>query len=318
MNADRKEEFIKSLNYSESSEKIVKRLFKKIQEVESVYNKDIAEMSLEELVQCVGKICGVKTNTVAKAVGHIRAYAAWCINNGFPANKDILTFKNYNDVRAYEFSKSMVCSPLDLKQKLNQIYYPPEYKTTHCVSRTYFWLLFMGLLPEECIKIQTTDVNLEAREIVFSGIHYKIYIESVEDFKVCCNETELIAKVRLSLSRFKDKKRKRLEGSTQLLRLGDVATVKKMELKACRTYKENYVGEGNYCNLTSKRTLESGMYYRAYVKEVSGNFNVCNFLASDIEKNMPIGGVKPSAPITDRVEEFKKEYNFWKQVFNLE
>lgn len=304
MNEDRKEQFINSLNYIESSRVIIKRLFNRIRDFETVYDKDLAEMSLSELSRTLYEVAGLTRGNTTKTMGHIRQYVTWCMDNGFLVNKNILTFREYDTIQTERFRKHMVSSPLNLKQRLGEIYFPPEYKTTHCIPRTYLWLLFMGLTPEESVKVQSTDVDLEKQVLVFNNNSYKIFVESLEDFRVCCQETELIAKVRLNLSQFKDKRRKRLDGSLQLLRLQSISTVKKMETKISSVYKEKYI-KTDACNLTSKKVFNSGVMYKAYLQELEGRLNINEFLKQYLGTDV-------------NVLDFPMHYEIWKRAFDLD
>ena len=80
-NAELKELFLGSIA-NENSYKAYLRIFKSIENMEIMFNKDICEMSVDDIITVLDLKTGTRSNTIIQTISLLKSYVDWCIQTG--------------------------------------------------------------------------------------------------------------------------------------------------------------------------------------------------------------------------------------------
>lgn len=154
---------------------------------EHIADKDLCELPLEVLQPMMNESFGARTRTVDSTIAFIRAYVAWCKEQGYSTCDDAYQLKTEMDEK---FKRMMIGSPLHLEHILNTAFEPVASETVDCLYRCYLWMAFAGLEEAETVEVTVDEIDFDTMTIEHGGKSYEIYREAVPVFKMACEATQ--------------------------------------------------------------------------------------------------------------------------------
>lgn len=302
MNEDRKLIFIKECYHGKADRYI--SVFKSLRDCEAFYNKDLCELSVEQLMPFLNKILVNTYATNTTKISILNKYYKYCYKHGYPNALDTqLIFSYYGD--NYDgIINSTVSSPTELNIILNEIFADVEDGEFSNILRTSCWLLYSGLELEEAINVRVQDVCLDKGYIMYNGVMYPIYKDSIDAIKFCIDSQEICVK-----AAGRKYKKKRIESDLLLRSFNEINEKKIRDSIGKHGKAANVDGRCNK-KLTCNSIYKSGLFFRAYNRnDSSANIDIKPF-----ETCM-------SAPrYADRAayqhnRDLKVEYAKWKKCF---
>lgn len=302
MNEDRKLAFINDC-YCGKIDRYVS-VFKSLCDCEAFYNKDLCELSEEQILPFLNEILVNTYATNTTKISILNKYYKYCYKNGFPNALNTQIVFSYHGDNCEGIINSMVSSPEELNNILNEIFADVQEGEFSNILRTGCWLLYSGLELEEAINVRVQDVNLDKGCIIYNGITYPIYNNSIDVVRFCIDNSEIYVKVTN-----RKYKKKRIESDLLLRSFSEINT-KKIRDSIGKHVK--HANEDGRCNkkLTCRSIYKSGLFFRAYNR----NDNSSSIDVKPFEKCI-------TAPkFADRVayqhnRDLKIEYTKWKKCF---
>lgn len=258
----------------------------------------------------------------------LRDYCKWCMLEGY---KNV----SYNLIRlkppAVERIKTLtVPNPQQLQIHLDSFLDPENKHTMHMVYRAYYWLAFSGVMEEYAMKICQANVDLENKLISYEDYVWPICEDGFNSIKFCTESNT----INVYRGRY-------TENGTVLFRTHDVddKTGTEFILRGIEstTDRNNYYLDKNFSSkqgkairegktsykLSYSRVWNSGIYYRAYLKEVAGvkpDFTVAakqtfSRTVREVKRFKPGGATHERLSIIKK--QIERDYIRWKLAHNL-
>ena len=188
-NNDLKEKYIQTIK-SESSVNNHIRIFKKVSEFETKYNKDVYTMSKEELSEVVNELSVIRSGEDNKGyrIQCLENYIMWCVNNNIEgATENILDIAvdPNNKIR-----QSMIKNPSQLNIILDVLFNPVHKNTIDNIYRGAIWLIYSGINKSDINSLTSNNINFDKKEIHFNQNIYRMFEESEDSIRSCIDMTE--------------------------------------------------------------------------------------------------------------------------------
>lgn len=330
-NEERKNQFINSITKSEDFARTIRSIFKRTEAYEMLHKSDLCELNTEILTKAVSTATNVgnpRTNNIYKSI--VKEYLDWCVENGF--SSEVTEFENDFTV----LNTLLTRSPKHLKTCLDK--FLPILKdreaqingTFNCLYRTYCWLAFMGIPREDAEVLRCSNVNLEDKVIGYRGQGFEIYDMSLFDIEKCLKSKEFFQK------RIEEKTKKtygtlipRAKNTYFLRGRKDEKPSADIVPNVLRrvSYEDNkdFFETEEEFKKAKKRFIysnlyNSGVYYRAYLDELSGekaNFSeLADFWAARTCSKKEEAKYKQQK--ANYYYKFKHGYEDWKKAFGLD
>lgn len=307
-NKEQKEKFIAFLTESENLKKALRIMFDRTEKFEQRYEHDLCEMTDDELQQTVDDVFGVSTVSKRARLSNIREYVRWCRVNSAENVTDAVD--RINIAGMGKFKRQMTASPMHLQKCLDIAYTPESMETVDNIYRGYLWLGFMGFPEAEIINLTRHNLDFSDMTMSYGGKIYPIYAESVPALRNCADLKEFnyyhetpayVSK----LYRY---------ASNGLIRgiKGDFNPLT-MRSKINKKVREFAETDTPIFQLSYKRLVTSGLFYRLYSAERAGIVNSARHYLTDYFAERDI--LPTSVDMMTR--EYIKDYERWKLAFGV-
>lgn len=310
-NSDRKQRFIDGYYRTLNTRNMIETIFNRIEVFERKLGKDLCAFSMEEIANMVSELTTAKATTASGIISYIRAYAKWCMEQGFP--DATLVLRRLKPDLTDAIRRRRVQGPLQLQRFLNACFPPEEAETADLVSRGFAWLAYIGVPGSDITGILVDDVDLSDWYVYIGDNRYQIPAEARNVFQ----KLATLDSFNYTHSGYGTIRRKRIDNS-YLLRTFK-GTVNRRVLDNALSDCVNKANEEGKTDLRMNYTdlFRSGLYYRMYQEEcVSPPISFQRY-ASVISQSTR-GKQLPSASQRIVMERnLKKDYADWKKVFNL-
>lgn len=162
--------------------------------IESVYHKDLCQLSYDEAVEGLSRLPNLNAMTLRKALTVARGYCKYCIDNGEFKGKAINSFKDISieDVPIDTWVlKHIAKDPMDLVFRIQNII-PINCGYIAPIALVLAWMKFS---LDECIRIKIKDVNIFDKTICGISIPEAMVPIVVSYTNVSCdNESNFLLK----------------------------------------------------------------------------------------------------------------------------
>ena len=306
-NQELKDKFLSTIT-SNSSLGGIKSLFNRSEEYENKFNTDLYNMSKEQLLETLESISGVRMASQRNVIGYVRRYADWLSNSmGIETSRAAWEINKLGDSRLKE---TMISSPESLQSLLDVFLDKTEFATKHCVYRCAWWLMFIGIMPEDINNVQKKDIDLNNKIIYFNNRQYKIYDEAIGAFKMCINSKSFYVthpkyKMPTLIDRVGD-------GLLDSVRSVVTARVAYREIKKVVSNSKSTV----QFKLTLDSTWISGEFYRMKIAEDSGfNVDFSGLVDCTYKKVDSTDAIREAQVRKELANRYMRDYLSWKEVF---
>ena len=198
-NEERKLDFLRETR--QSSEYGIS-VFSATEEAERLANKDLCELTSDEIQTLFDRHFGVRKRATDSAIALMQSYVKWCEDNGYSVSDGAF---NLDIDMSAKIRRTMVMSPYDLGQILNETFDPVAEKTVDCLYRCFLWMAFIGIKDATAIDLKVSQVDLDMMMIHLGDRDFDIYGEAIPSLRVACEATEFTykhAKYTTTRSRF--------------------------------------------------------------------------------------------------------------------
>lgn len=321
-NADRKNRFIAESGIS-SKTGWAESVFNNTAIVESKLDKDIAEMTADEVGMAIISNDVMSATTTTNRIPLIVRYKKWCADQGF---KSVLIQSGDVQVDVSDGIRStMVYSPSRLLEILEQAFPDDGRKNTpRCVYRSYMWFAFSGLRPVEAVDVRIRDVDLRRRLVSYNHRWYRIFEQSIPDIRTAC-ELTVFEKPTPKGNKIMVRPR---EDSDRVLRGWSHSSGQRSPehyvRHTLRTTIQSAFDEAGLKGVSAQKVRKSGIFYDMLGREMKGlDVKVAFYtLASDdfeLDHRGVEVGLRQKHKAVHRVQlMYEKDFQWWKRAFREE
>lgn len=322
-NAKQKEQFLSTIS-NENTYKTYITSFNKVEEVETTLGKDVADMSLEEVLTVLDVSSGKSVFSARTHRSLLEKYVDWCIRNG----KSVLGENNFSKISSnaidtsQSFRESHVGSGEEMEEIFKNSLYAEQYfneSEMDDIRELVVRLLYEGMERGEIQALEICHIDFDNHMIhspLYDCIDYQVSDRILELAKKCYEMTEIgfargnnsVAKLQLCQNdhiirpRVSKYRPKDYDGGVS----------NNFIWKKVNEINTRYAEEtGNYKNLTESTVADSKKYYDYYKSGESDEF--IDGLKVDIKLRKP---KKTDAQLSRDIMGFKNDYQTWKKVFH--
>ena len=196
-NAEQKEQFLNTI-VKDNSYRSYESAFNKSERYENLMEKDVADMTLQEVILLLDSIAGKSAQSIANCRSLLSNYVDWCIRNG----KSIFTENNFSKFsytlidKQQTFRTDYVGSEEELREMI-KIAFPKNYdynQEIYEMREAILWLTFYGLDCDEIRSLKKTDIdaeNLIVKSPLYENIIYKFDKDFIDMLERICEIKEI-------------------------------------------------------------------------------------------------------------------------------
>ena len=187
----------------------------------------------------------------------LRDYLDWCIENVPGTTKE---FGNLQFNPTEQRKKIYVMNPAELNETLNKVLSPVSDEGFNLIIRGAIWLVFMGVRPDDIVKIKKSDYDPVSRVINFEGVVFEVFPVACEVFDKLSSLEELNYTNSNALYQGKTIKRKRAERDEILTGFRGISDKSLYMIEFRRRCDTNKIE----CEWSYTSIFNSGSFFRAY------------------------------------------------------
>ena len=314
-NEDIKKKFVRYYTTSINTAKVCESIFNQFEPYECEWGADLCTRNAEELQPIIDNIAGLRARSRFSKLIMLKDYVKWCINiaNVPDACDGMLQI---NTVGLDRVRQRTVASPLHLQKYLDSICSPECDKTTDNIYRCYYWLAYGGADEEDILRIKCSDVDFSNMVVHYKNMEIPIYREAITAFKNCVELTQFVYNhPNYTKTVWKD----RVDGD--LLVRGVRANLSLYSLRAEISRRAKLHEKETGIRLSYYRTWISGVFYRAYERELIGETpDFTDVAASRMEgKTYKLDSGRNTQESKRRkvVRDYQEDYQRWKLAFKI-
>lgn len=312
-----KMKFIDEYTDSVSTSKVCKTIFNALETYEDGWGADLCTRSTEELQPVVDNIVGFRTRSKWMRLIILKDYVKWCIGTDVPNACDGML--GVTSIGLDKLRRQTVANPLHLQEYLDVIFNTKESEqTTENIYRCFYWLAYGGVFEKDILSIKCSDVDLQNMIVHYKDTVIPIYREAIPTFKNCVELTQFAFKhPGYSKIIWKD----RAPGDTLVRGIRSVPSLESIRVELSRrSYKKRKDKETDL-KLSYYRIWISGIFYRAYEREIFGeepNFDwVVSQQMEGKNYKLDSGRNTPDAKKRQLIRDFKEDYLRWKLAYKI-
>lgn len=314
-NEELKRQFVRSYTTSINTAKVCESVFNQFEPYECVWDADLCTRGAEELQPIVDTIVGLRARSRYSRLIMLKDYVKWCIGvANVPNACDGML--QINTLGLDKIRQQTIASPLHLQKYLNAICSPEKEQNIDNIYRCYYWLAFGGVAEEDILEIKCSDVDLGNMVVHYKDTEIPIYREAIAAFKNCVELTSFVYNhPNYTKTVWKD----RVEGD--LLLRGVKANLSLYPLRAELSRRAKLHEEETGIRLSYFRTWISGVFYRAYERELIGETpDFTDVAAARMEgKTYKLDSGRNTQESKRRkvVKDYQEDYQRWKLAFKI-
>lgn len=316
-NEQQKQEYIE---YDSLNAQCIRFYFERIGEIELLYQKDIADMSVKELVTTLSSLNVRTISSRRHLISIVKGYIEWAIHNRKTNNDNKIENIKPDDIGSqYAITTQMLKSPEQVEEILNVAYVKgySDKENRAVRDKLIYWLLYSGMTIEELELLKKTDIDYEKKTIIspiFENIAYDIDDNIMSLWEKCCKITHIekihggsysIANCKLVES---DYLFRPVAGQTVEEKSFGKGSIVPIIYKIYNIYFEE---TGNYIKVSPINIKISGIYYKLYLLEKEGTKITSNIII----KYFNITGYKTKKVLLAKVRKYVVDYANWKEGF---
>lgn len=314
-NEELKRQFIKTYTKADSVIRLCESVFNAFEDSENQWGADLCTRTADELRPVISKIVGFRVRSKWTRLMILKDYVRWCIALGIPDAKDAML--GITDVGIEKVKTQTIPNPKSLQKFLDAICMPEDSKTTDNTIRCYFWLAYAGMSEEDIFNVKCCDVDFDNMEVRYKKRDktVPIYKESLKAFRNC---VELDNFVYLHPNIPEPKLRPRIDGDLLLRGIRAQFTKNYIRVEMSRRAKEHV--DDTALRLSYFRVWISGVFYRAYEAELSGEVADFSSIAADQMEGktykLDSGRNTIHAKHRQLTRDYEEDYERWKLAWH--
>jgi len=319
-NEETKKEYI---DFEKKNPEAMRRYFQRISEKENEYNKDIYDMTKEELTDTITSLNIRREVSQSHFISLMRGYITWAKLYGKTNNENHINNITPESISSHEAIKNqMLKNPEHLQEILDNYMDFVDYENRSKRDSLIFWLLYSGLELEEIQVLKKDDLNFES-EIITTKDGKKINIDDkiVELWRHCSRmgyveKKNTRAEFAFKKSNVSEYIKCNLEENNYLFRptvknksTSDVIPLTTLRGIICNLFRDED-DNSNEIKLSPINIKNSGIFYRLSLLESSGVKITLEIIA---EKFYIDYKNKLELPLKTR--KWRIDYDDWKRAF---
>jgi hypothetical protein len=254
----------------------LKNQFLKLSKYEQRYEKDLCEMSMEELQSALTSLNIVSHQARLNYKSMINAYIDWCIKTNKTSRQTnplrLLSAKDIASKNAYE--SRMIKSPEQVRELL-EIAYPDrvEYPNRTLSSELIFWLFYSGVSRKDIHLLKKDSIDYDKCCIISPTQNNKIY-NVFSDVVPLWKNYILVDCLEVQQDRFERTVYKPLQMNEYLFRQHTSKASPNMsydyfKFNILKTFKQYQEETDIYLLVSIHNIIQSGYFYRLYTSQQS-------------------------------------------------
>ena len=317
-NEELKIKFVRSYTTSVSMAKLCETIFNKVGQYEERWGEDVCTRTADELQPMIDNIVGFRSRSKWSTLIVLKDYVKWCLGTNVPNACDGML--KINTVGLDNVRTQMVSIPKHLQRYLDEIYDPESDQSTDNIYRCFFWLAYSGMKETDILEVKCSEVDFASLTVRHNGEEYEIYREAISAFKNCAELNSFVYNHPLySASRTVWKPR--AEGDTLVRGIRSTSSLNAMRMTLSRKAKEALDNGKTTQRLSYYRVYLSGLFYRMYEREKSGE--TVDFTADALkfmegrEYQFDKGCKNEAIKKREIAKDYLEDYQRWKLAFFL-
>lgn len=316
-NEELKTKFVRGYTNSVSMARLCSAIFNKVEQYEIEWNADVCTRNENELQPMVDSIAGFRARSRWTTLIVLKDYVKWCMGTGVKNACDGMLKVKTTGLDNIKIQ--MVSIPRHLQKYLDEIYDDESVQSTDNIYRCFFWLAYSGMKESDILDVKCSEVDLSTLTVKHNGEEYEIYREAIPAFKNCVELNSFVFNHPLYTSG--TVRKVRADGNTLVRGIRSTSSIKAMRMTLSRKSKEAIDAGKTTQRLSYYRAYLSGLFYRMYEREKSGepvDFTEAAMKFMDgkeykLEKGCKNEAVKRREIVKDYLEDYKR----WKLAFFL-
>lgn len=316
-NEELKKRFIRAHTESLSTSKIYETVFNAFEKYEEAWEADLCTKSTLELQPVVDGIVGFRARSKWTRLIILKDYVKWCIGMGVPNACDGML--KITNIGLDKMRHQTVANPPHLQKYLDVIFKTKEpEQTTDNIYRCFYWLAYGGVFERDILSIKCSDVDFQNMIVHYKDTVIPIYREAVPAFKNCVELTQF-AFIHPSYNKiiWKD----RVPGDTLVRGVRTIPSLKSIKVELSKRSKDRYDHNKTDLKLSYYRIWISGIFYRAYERELSGEEPNFDWVVSQQMQGktykMDSGRNTPDAKKRQLIRDYMEDYQRWKLAYKI-
>lgn len=319
-NAKQKEQFLNSVA-KENSYRSYVTTFSKSERFEESFGKDVANMSLDEILILLDMISGKSAQSIANCRSLLSNYVDWCIRNGKSElsenNISKISYKSVDKKQSYR--SSYIKSDEELMEMLNSAFPKNVFDFNEdlwSIRQSIVLLIYMGFEKEEIMYLKKQHVDYENGIIqspIYPDIVYSADPDLLQLLKYCSDmeeiEYDVSGKKRVDRLCVNDYIYRAKVGKSRPIEYdGTVAST--YIWKRVDELNEAYYSEtGNYKKVTPSSLMDSKKFYEYYLTDDKEGF------LDNLKVDLSIRTKKNDRQLYISILNFKRDFEMWEKTF---
>jgi len=306
-NQEQKLAFIEECAKTESGKKRCREVFEVFSKYEERWSADLSTRDAKELSAILKDMAGIRGKSQYNYVSFVRKYLRWCGYEGTAKEISIDTTENV--------TAALVKDPKQFQECLDQMFEPENKQRVDLIYRCYLWLGYMGIQEGDTLSITTDDVDLDRNIVTVGEEEFMIPQQAARVFESCATLTQFKYHHPRNVNEETD--RDRVPGKL-LLRGYRTSQDESINIFGFRVYVSKATKAHNMdVSLSYFRAWLSGLFYRAYQKELAGEEVSFRDVKFQQYRRQETNRVPPTDKAVRVAKGYADDYNRWKKAYNL-
>lgn len=322
-NTEQKNSFMNTI-VNDNSYKSYQRIFKVIESIEQRFDKDICDMSVDELMIVMDMKTGTRKSSTDQFICLLKGYVDWCIKNG----KSVTSENNIEKIIVTEIDKKSVFrskyikDPEELEEMISVVFEQGAFYNdgVDIPKELSIRLCYEGMEAEEIVNLKSTDIDFENNIIkspIYSEIEYLVSDHIMSLCQFCIEQKEVtyptnngrVRTEKLCENNYVLKQRiGTLRGNSPDRPINAALIIRRVK-EFCNIYSE---ATERYKNVTAGKMNESRLFHDIYLAGSDHKKYIQESVKCDIlmrENNLS------DRNLYERLRQIELSYLKWKETF---
>ena len=282
-------------------------------EIEIPLNKDLCQLTREEVIHSFGKILPPKRSSANGLLSLARVYSQWCCdNNKLGCESNPFFNVQLKDLDGWQPGSDLLKNEAMLSEILDKVLAPVNMDTVDNLYRPIYYLLFYGFTLSEIVALQIPDLDVEKQCVRHPATNTWV--------KIPQNVVKLLLYIRRMDSGYMKIRNgylwsKQLYGDEYLIKRCSQTRVGYEKFLFDKTSKlERLVKkEGYTIRFTVFAIMQSGIFSRIYQREMEdGTLDMSEFVNFRLRD-----GTVHNSSLVEAYKVGRDEYAGWKKNYQL-
>lgn len=309
---------------NDNSYKAHLRVFRSIEDMENRYEKDVCEMSVEELLTVLDLKTGTRTTNTIQFMSLLRSYVDWCLQTGKVIGENNLDKIDFKEVDRTKNVRDVYIGSVGEFENMCKVVYEKNMtynETIEIPKELIVRLCFEGMENTEIVlmkKDMIDETNRVIKSPLYPDIEYHVSKHIINLCRYCIEQKEVMYS---APSRGTELRMERVADSDYVIRPRISALRRKPEttpmsevniLRKVNEFSKRYYEETEYYkDLTPNKIRES-----ALMIQIHNSKNPAQFIENEVRIDLELRNPNISKNrINEKIKRIRELYSIWSETF---